>query len=193
MILNNMEEIWRKIKNYQNYEISNLGRARSLNCGRERILKTRKHPSGYELINIKGKTYKIHKLVAEAFIPNPYDYKEINHKDEDKLNNRVDNLEWCNRKYNCNYGSLPKKVAERFSKPVFLIDIKSELKPMMFFESAMQAERLFGIDHSSIIKCCRGKVKTAGGYEWHYLNKDLGGDDLSHTNQINKENIFTPI
>lgn len=167
-----MQEIWKDIEGYESlYQVSNLGRVKSKCLKNERILKTRKHPNGYEIVNLKSKTYAVHRLVAKTFIPNPNKYKEVNHKDENKLNNKIDNLEWCSRKYNCNYGALPKKVGKRFSRPVYLVDAKSELKPIMPFASAMEAERLFGVDHSSIIKCCRGKVKTAGGYEWHYITE----------------------
>ena len=167
-----MEEIWKDIPNYEGlYQVSNFGKVKSLLFKKEKILKTRIHPQGYELVNLKNKTYRVHYLVAITFIDNPNHYKEINHKNEIKNDNRVDNLEWCDRRYNCNYGSLPKKVAKRFARGVLLIDKKSKLEPIMPFESAMMAEKLMGIDHSSIIKCCKGKQKTAGGYNWKYLDE----------------------
>ena len=167
-----MNEIWKDIAKYEGiYQVSSLGRIKSLLYGKEKILKTRKSKQGYELINLKGKTHRVHTLVANAFLQNPNNFKEINHKDENKCNNKAENLEWCSRKYNCNYGKLPSKVAKRFSKAVMLIDEKSELQPIMPFESAMMAERLMGIDHSSIIKCCKGKIKTAGGFTWRYIDE----------------------
>lgn len=165
-------EIWKDIPEYEGlYQASNLGRIKSLLYGKEKILKTRIHPLGYELINLKNKTYRVHYLVAQAFIPNPNNLPEINHKNEIKNDNRVENLEWCSREYNCNYGNLPSKVSKRFAKAVMLIDERSEFQPIMPFESAMMAERLMGIDHSSIIKCCKGKIKTAGGYVWRYVDE----------------------
>ena len=163
-------EIWKDIPNYEGiYQVSNLGRIKSLLFNKEKILKTRIHPNGYELINLKGKTYRVHHLVAITFLDNPNNYKEINHKNEIKNDNCVSNLEWCDRKYNCNYGSLPKQVSKRFRKKIAIIDDKNNER--CCFESAMSAERILNIDHSSIIKCCKGKMKTAGGYKWRYVNE----------------------
>ena len=164
------KEIWKDIPNYEGiYQASNLGRIKSLLFNKEKILKTRLHPNGYELVNLKGKTYHVHYLVALTFIDNKNNYKEINHKNEIKNDNKVDNLEWCDRKYNCNYGSLPKQVGNRFSKKIAIIDKTG--KERCYFESSMSAERVLKIDHSSIIKCCKGKVKTAGGYVWRYVDE----------------------
>lgn len=165
-----IKEIWKDIPGYKDlYQVSNLGKIKSLLFKREKILKTRVHPNGYELINLKGKTYKVHYLVAKTFISNPNNYKEINHKDENKQNNCVHNLEWCDRKYNCNYGSLPSNVAKRFSKKIAMLDDNNNA--IIYFESSMAAERILGVDHSSIIKCCKGIVKTAGGYKWKYVEE----------------------
>lgn len=114
-----MIEEWKEIIQYKNqYEISNLGRVKMLSYktsdGRklkEKIRKTYKNNSGYLMITIKNKHYLIHRLVAEAFIPNPNNLPQINHKDENKENNRVDNLEWCTTKYNNNYGTKPYKTS----------------------------------------------------------------------------------
>lgn len=112
-----MMEVWKKIKNNTRYEISNLGKIRSLYKydvnkkdyvlrNEPLILKTR-YDRGYEKIilreNNKRKVKYIHRLVAEAFILNPNNYKEVNHKDSNSLNNNVNNLEWCDRKYNLDY------------------------------------------------------------------------------------------
>ena len=113
-----MKEIWEDIKAYKGkYQISSLGRVKMLDYvasdGRKikgRIRKLQKNNSGYIIVNIIGKTYLVHRLVAEAFIPNPNNYPQINHKDENKQNNRIDNLEWCTNKYNNNYGTKPYKM-----------------------------------------------------------------------------------
>ncbi len=131
------EEVWKPIKNYENlYEISNTGRVRSLSrkvfvTNRYGAKSTRMTKSkelkkkyvgiyyGFDLCkNGKKKSHTLHKLLAEVFIPNPNNYKYINHKDENKLNNSLDNLEWCTAKYNCNYGvrneKISKTLKERF-------------------------------------------------------------------------------
>lgn len=118
-----MKEIWKQVITpdgvWENYQVSNLGRVKSLNyrrTGKEKILSPNKSKSGYLQINLykndDRKSYLIHHLVAYAFIPNTENYKEINHKDENKNNNCVENLEWCDRKYNMNYGTRNKRVSE---------------------------------------------------------------------------------
>ena len=103
-----MKEIFKDIKNYEGlYQVSNLGRVYSVR--NNKILKPKLNKYGYLSVNLKYKgsrvTKSIHRLVGEAFIPNPNDLPQVNHKDEDKTNNCVDNLEWCTAKYNHNYGT----------------------------------------------------------------------------------------
>ena len=103
-----MEELFRDVAGYEGlYQVSNLGNVKSLNylnTGQVRILKQRKHTDGYLQINLwkegKMKTHYVHRLVAQAFIENPDNLPEVNHIDENKQNNRVDNLEWCEHTYN---------------------------------------------------------------------------------------------
>ena len=176
-----MEE-WRDIEGFEGkYQVSNMGRVKSLNynhTGKERVLKAGKSNIGYLQVDLckdgKGKSYKIHRLVAQAFIPNPENYNEINHVDENKENNRVENLEWCDRSYNCNYGTRNKKSAEKrrndlkMSKPVVGINKVSGL--ILEFPSAKEASRVTGVNQSSISACCKGKrYKSAGGYIWKYI------------------------
>lgn len=108
-------EIWKDIPNYPKYQISNLGRVRSLKGEQPLILKTYKYTNGYVNAALwkNKRTHKmlLHRLVAKAFIPNPNGYNEVNHKDEDKTNNRADNLEWCDHRYNLNYGSVKEKIS----------------------------------------------------------------------------------
>lgn len=114
------KQCWKDIPGYQAlYQVSNTGRVRSLNynrTGKIKILKQRKDKLGYRSVFLckdgKLKKYSVHRLVALAFIPNPNNYPIINHKDENKINNTVWNLEWCTQEYNNNYGNRNKKISK---------------------------------------------------------------------------------
>lgn len=167
-----MEEVFRDIKGYEGlYQISNLGKVRSLNYRRTnttQILRQGKQKAGYLFVllcNSKGhKTNRIHRLVADAFIPNTNNYPCVNHKDENKENNNIDNLEWCDIKYNNSYGSkLDKK-----RKKVICITTGKE------FNSIKKASEFYNIDNSTIVKVCKGKRKYGGMFknielEWKYV------------------------
>ena len=158
-----MKEIWKDCKGYPGYQISNLGRVWSVK--RQRYLKGCYDKYGYIKVcltakNGKTKTERIHRLVALAFLDNPNNYPQVNHKDENKQNNCVDNLEWCDAKYNNNYGTRTKRI----SKPVYCVELDR------VFDGASQAARELNIDNSDIGKCCKGKLKRAGGYIWEYYN-----------------------
>lgn len=123
-----MQEIWKDIEGYEGcYQVSNLGRVKSLKFGKEKILTPTINSRGYyhTCLRKDGRsvTVYIHRIVAKAFLPNPDNLPLINHKDEDKTNNRVDNLEWCSVYYNLHYGSaienLIKSIKKHpyFSKP----------------------------------------------------------------------------
>ena len=108
-----MKEIWKDIIGFEGiYEISNLGRIRRIKTGR--ILSTRRSDGWYITVTLykDKKRYgkSLHRLVAETFVPNPYNLPEVNHIDEDKINNRADNLEFCDRKYNVNYGTIKDRI-----------------------------------------------------------------------------------
>ena len=176
------KEIWKDILGYEGkYMVSNWGRVKSLNynrTGKERILKAGDNGNGYlEVILFKegkGKHYKIHRLVAQAFLENSKGYNEVNHKDENKQNNCVENLEWCSRSYNNNYGTGNKKRAEKstnnpkISKAVIGINkVSGEIRE---FPSIMEASRQLGIPNSNICACLKGRQKSAGGYVWFYAD-----------------------
>ena len=162
-----MEE-WRDIIGYEGlYEVSNTGKVRSTTTGKIKKLSTNKGGSLYTTLWKNGdqKIKLVHRLVVEAFIKNSNNLLEINHKDENKLNNNVDNLELCTHKYNCNYGNRNKKVADKLSIPVLACKNNS----YMYFNSIREASRILKIDASHIVKCCKSLRKTAGGCTWKYL------------------------
>lgn len=126
--MNEEKEEWRDIKGYEGlYQVSNLGRVKSLSkyhktksgyFSKERILKQIYNDRGYKLVGLSKEWKKekifVHRLVAEAFISNPNNYLQVNHINEfEKDNNRVENLEWCDAKYNCNYGTRNKRIKEK--------------------------------------------------------------------------------
>ena len=133
---------------------------------RNKFLKCSDNGKGYYQINLykngKGKNYLIHRLVAEAYIPNPEGLPQVNHRDENPQNNCASNLEWCDAKYNANYGTRTERAAKKQSIPVYCEELDKT------FNGARQAARELGLDNSSIIKCCKGRCKTTGGYHWKY-------------------------
>ena len=177
-------EIWKPIKDYEDcYEISNWGRVRSKDryirvCGggerliRGQIIKPMICTNGYYEIcisrNKKRKVILLHRLVAIHFIENPNNYPEVNHKDEDITNNHVDNLEWCTSKYNANYGTRNQRCLEKIiKKPVRQLSLDGEL--IEIFSAIKDAMRKTGVDESQIIRVCKGKNLTAGGFKWEYV------------------------
>ena len=127
------------------------------------IRTARKKENGYLELEILGKHHYIHRLVAEAFIPNPYNFPCINHKDENKENNSVENLEWCDYSYNANYGTRTKRAKEkRFGDRFVVINLDTG----DVYQTPKDASCATGIHNDSISRVCKGKSKTAGGYRW---------------------------
>lgn len=177
------EEIWKPVKNYEGlYEVSNLGNVRSVDRvvvysnGRKhflkgQILKPVKNQDGYLFLwlfkDSKRKTFKVHRIIMNTFVPNPSNLPQINHKDEDKTNNCVENLEWCDSKYNINYGTRIQRVTEKCSKAVLQIDKEKDVI-ISEYPSTQEAARKLKICQSNISACCKGKRETAGGFKWSY-------------------------
>lgn len=186
------KEVWKTIKGYSDYEISNHGRVKSKRrvvlCNNipqivpERILKYGKDGFGYPFVilmsNKKRKNYKIHRLVAEHFIPNIENLPQVNHIDENKENNHVSNLEWCTAKYNVNYGMRSQKVSEKLKGRYNREDISKKIKQLSkegmlihIFPSIREANRAIGKPSRHISECCHHKRKTAYGYRWEFVKE----------------------
>ena len=117
-------------------------------------------------INNKYYNWSIHRLIAIKYIPNPNNYPVINHIDGNKLNNSIDNLEWCTHSDNIKH-AYDTGLKKPSGKTVLQIDVNTH-KIINIFKSAKEAERITGINYSSISKVCRGEYKTSGGYKWKY-------------------------
>lgn len=182
-----MEEIWKPIDGYESYLVSSFGRIYSKKSNR--LLKPSKANNGYigiELFNKNGsKRLSVHRIVAKAFIPNPLELPQINHKDENKENNNVSNLEWCTSKYNMNYGKMGEirhtlidYSTEKRKKASRENGLKRRLPVLQYskdgiliarYDSAVDANRKTNINASHIGECCRGqRYKTVGGYIWKF-------------------------
>ena len=162
-----MEE-WKKIDGYENYEVSNFGFVRNLNYNKIKILINREDNHGYLHIdlckNSKVKTFKIHRLVAKSFIPNPENKSQVNHIDGNKKNNTVDNLEWNTAKENIIHSY---KIGLNVSrKSVLQFDMNMNF--IKEFTSITEAGREIGCCKSSISEICSGKKNHTKGFIFKY-------------------------
>lgn len=183
-----VKEEWRDIDDYEGkYQISNLGRLRSFVRSTEpRIIAPHYDKDGYIMYYLfrDGKSHvkKAHRLVAVAFIPNNDNLPQINHKDEDKTNNRASNLEWCTLLYNNRYGTKRQRMSlYAMYKGHFLRRIRQYTKDGLFVKehiSSRMAERETNIKHQNIIETCRGGQRQSGGYLWCYA------DDIQRIKEI---------
>ena len=160
-----MEE-WRNIQGHEGYQASNTGRVRDINKG---IILTQynRNKLGYKAVTIGGKPISVHRLVAQAFIPNPNNLPMVNHKDENPSNNCVENLEWCDAKYNCNYGTRIKRIADKNSRPIVSIDTNGK---ETYYKSAFDCFHRKGYQYSNILKCCKGLRNKAHKYKWMFAD-----------------------
>lgn len=170
-------EIWKDIEGFEGlYQVSNMGRVRSLDRedaqGRRRkgrVLADKHNNRGYHTIDLcrdGNIEYKlIHRLVATAFLDKPDNLPQVNHKDENKENNAVSNLEWCSALYNDMYGTRNKRVAKALERPIYVVTSSGH---RYFFESTRKAAKLLGLDRRAMHRCLKDKHKHHHGYtfEW---------------------------
>lgn len=202
------KEIWKNIEGYEGlYQVSNFGRVNRLGNNKrkkDKMLKPNKTRDGYSRVSLYKndivKKYLVHRLVALAFILNPNNLPCVNHKDECKMNNEVNNLEWCTIEYNSNYGTRNKKIKEKmkekgikpsekaidsarknFSKKVYQYDFSNKF--IRSWDSLAECEE-HGFYKSGISRCCNGKIKSHKGFIWSY--KPPRGDETDETNGIKK-------
>ncbi len=168
------------------YKVSNLGKIMSLNyrnTGRAELMNPVEDKDGYLRVGLsKNGEYKmcsVHRLVAQTFIPNPENLPEVNHIDEDKTNNFVflnedgsadkekSNLEWCDRKYNNNYGTRTERFIKTMSKKVLQFSKTGEF--IREWESTRECGRN-GFDQGAVSACCRGERKTHKGFLWMFAD-----------------------
>lgn len=185
-----MKEKWQVLNKQPNYEVSTFGRVRSLSretphwrggirkhTGRQLVQATL--PNGYKQVTFGDRTCRrVHRLVAETFIQNSEQKPCVNHKDGDKSNNRLDNLEWCTFSENKLHsykvlGEVPSRLGKfgaesKVNKPVLQIDLNGNL--VKEWDALKTAEREGNFDSGSICRVCKGRSKTHKGYKWKYKN-----------------------
>lgn len=182
------QEYWKDVVGYEGlYQVSNLGRVRS--CDRIRkdgalltgvILKQAENKLGYKQVNLckngHPRLTPVHRIVAMAFLPNPNEWPEVNHLDENPRNNVCENLEWCTHRYNMNYGTAIARRGQKVSG-TFLNrkDLSKEVQQLSLdgrfirsFPSVMEASRQTGSRFGLIAMCCRGERGKTNGYKWQY-------------------------
>lgn len=170
-------ECWKDIDGYDgNYKISDHGRVMSYKQKIPRIMKMQDDGHGYQRLRLrKNGNYHycyIHRLVADAFVPNKSGYNVVNHKDENPKNNHFTNLEWCDNQYNLNYGTSRYRAIKNTMKQVVQYDSKHNF--IQKWDSIIQASETLKIDNSSITKNCKKRVKSAGGFIWEYTKTTSG-------------------
>lgn len=168
-----MKETWKDVEGFDGlYQVSDKGNVRSSYNNNFKgdvfngILKQKKNRSGYMEVSLckdgRKRSFLVHRLVAIAYIENPFNLTQVNHKDEDKSNPSMDNLEWCTQKYNATYGENPKVKNTKVRQ----FDFDGCL--IKKWDSMKDIEEQLGIKYQGVSRCCRKGQKSAGGYIWQY-------------------------
>ena len=169
-------EIWKDVKGYEgDYQVSNLGRLKSLKRNKELIMSQSTDKEGYKVIKLTKygveKMYKVHRLVAIAFLENENTLPQVNHKNEIKSDNRVENLEWCTALYNVNYGNTPKNISKGKMKPINQFDLEGNL--IKTWDGIKQIIRELKIDGKGIKECLIDEKDSYKNFKWKYkFNKN---------------------
>lgn len=186
-ILDLENEVWKAIEGFDDYLISSMGRVKSLKYNKERILKGLKDTDGYLQVYLysanKPRMRKVHRLVATAFLENPLNLPQVNHKNEIPSDNRLENLEWCDCKYNLTYNDGAKKRAETKKKSAAwketMARVNAKKRKQVYqyttdkvfvevYASTTSAAAANNLSQSTISACCLEKIKSAGGYIFSY-------------------------
>ncbi len=164
------KEKWRTISENEKYEVSNLGRI--INKKTKMIRKNYITRAGYERICLskhsKVKFHLVHRLVAQAFIPNPKNFPQVNHKDKNRVNNRVENLEWVNQSMNMKH--CVETGAKRYKRPIWRRNSKGEVT---YFDSIVKAAKAVGCSTSNISACLNGRKERAVDSTWGYVEETI--------------------
>ena len=157
----------KEIEGFEDYLIYSDGRVFSKKSNK--FLKQSTDKRGYKVVSLckNGvlKQFKVHRLVAEAYIDNQNDFPQVNHKDENKANNDFNNLEWCTAKYNTNYGTVKEKISAKNSKPIVSVNIKTG--KVTYYNSTVEASK-YGYTKSEIWRACNGIYSQYKGCYWRY-------------------------
>jgi len=175
-----MKESWEDIAGYEGlYQVSNYGRIKSFRQGKrtkstaEYILNPTLSNTGYEQITLYRSQHDrhkflVHRLVAQAFIDNPNNYESVNHKDENRLNNKADNLEWCTASYNNAYGTA--RIRGSITKGQKIDQFTLEGIYLATYASLSVANKITGINKHIISDCLCGVCQSGKGYIWRYAD-----------------------